>query len=176
MKILQLAFFGLLLISSCKDDTIDVTSIVIIPSSPDVAAGGARQLTAIVNPANASNPAIIWISSNPEKATVNADGLVTGVDKGTATIIAVATDGSNVQGRVTIDITVKVASIAIKPAEPVVGVGGSLTLAAEVLPAGAKQSGDGNKPRPNQSRYCPRHRNRDGGSPGKRGHYRRRGR
>jgi len=140
MKILQLAFFGLLLISSCKDDTIDVTSIVIIPSSPDVAAGGARQLTAIVNPANASNPAIIWISSNPEKATVNADGLVTGVDKGTATIIAVATDGSNVQGRVTIDITVKVASIAIKPAEPVVGVGGSLTLAAEVLPAEANQA------------------------------------
>lgn len=40
-----------------------------------------------------------WTSSNKKVATVTADGIVTGKQKGTATITAEAKDGSGVKGR-----------------------------------------------------------------------------
>src|SRR6218665_1614613 len=140
MKILLLALFGLLLVSSCKDDTVEVASIIITPSSPGATVGSVQQLTAIVSPEDASEKKVVWISSDPSKAIVNSAGLVTGVAKGEVAIIAAATDGSNVRGTVTIHITPKAASVVITPADPSVGIRGSLALVAAVFPAEAAQA------------------------------------
>src|SRR6218665_683250 len=140
MKILLLALFGLLLVSSCKDDTVEVASIIITPSSPGATVGSVQQLTAIVSPEDASEKKVVWISSDPSKAIVNSAGLVTGVAKGEVAIIAAATDGSNVRGTVTIHITPKAASVVITPADPSVGIRGSLALVAAVFPADAAQA------------------------------------
>src|SRR6218665_3383664 len=139
MKILLLTFFGLLLVSSCPD-AVNVTSIIVVPSSSGAAVGSAQQLTAIVSPEDASDKEGVWISSDPSKATVNSAGFVIGVEKGVVTIIAAAKDGSNVQGTVAIRITAKAVSVSVMPAEPSVGVGESLTLAAAVLPEDAAQA------------------------------------
>ena len=51
------------------------------------------QLTATVTPANAVVRDVTWASSNTSVATVNANGLVTAVANGTATITATTVDG-----------------------------------------------------------------------------------
>jgi uncharacterized protein YjdB len=48
--------------------------------------GGTGQITASVEPANATDPVILYTSLQVGIATVNSSGLVTGVSAGTATI------------------------------------------------------------------------------------------
>ncbi|MDE6450685.1 MAG: Ig-like domain-containing protein, partial [Odoribacter sp.] len=52
------------------------------------------QLTATLLPEDVSNSGIIWSSSNDSIARVNDKGLVTGIQAGTATIIARSADGN----------------------------------------------------------------------------------
>ncbi len=56
--------------------------------------GDTQQLTATITPANANNQAITWNSDNEEVASVDSNGLVTFVAKGTATITATTEDGN----------------------------------------------------------------------------------
>lgn len=59
--------------------------------------GETEQLTATVMPTYAENRNIVWSSSNPNVASVDQTGKVTGkLSTGTATITATATDGSGV--------------------------------------------------------------------------------
>ena len=61
-----------------------VTGVSISPTSASINVGATQQLTATVAPANATNNAVTYTSSNTAIATVNASGLVTGVTAGTA--------------------------------------------------------------------------------------------
>ncbi len=59
-----------------------------------VAVGGTYQFTHTIAPGGASNTKVNYTSSNPARATVNANGLVTGVATGApATITATTDDG-----------------------------------------------------------------------------------
>ena len=58
--------------------------------------GGTSQLRATVLPLDALNTGVSWSSSNPDVATVNANGLVTAVAGGTCTITCTAKDGGGV--------------------------------------------------------------------------------
>lgn len=55
--------------------------------------GGTAQLTATVEPIDATNKNVTWSSSAPDVATVDASGNVTAVAEGTATITAITDDG-----------------------------------------------------------------------------------
>jgi len=59
-----------------------------------IVAGMTVQLTAEVEPPDAPNKTVIWTSSNPDVATVNATGWVTAVAKGKAIITVTTNDGS----------------------------------------------------------------------------------
>lgn len=72
---------------------ISVTGITVIPTTATVKAGSTTTLTATVAPANATNKSVTWTSNNESAATV-ANGVVTGVAEGTATITATTVDGS----------------------------------------------------------------------------------
>ena len=67
-----------------------VTGISLDPTSASVVVGGTVNLTATVTPANADDKTVSWTSSNNSVATVDANGVVTGVATGTATITATA--------------------------------------------------------------------------------------
>lgn len=72
-----------------------VTGITLTADSATLTGSGETvQLTAIVAPDNAVNKNVIWTSSDPNVATVDANGKVTAVGNGTCTITATTEDGS----------------------------------------------------------------------------------
>lgn len=71
-----------------------VSSIDVLPADVTLITQETAQLTATIAPANATNPAYVWISSNPAVATVSASGLVTAVSPGSVTITAQTIDGN----------------------------------------------------------------------------------
>lgn len=73
--------------------TVPVTGVTVSPTSASNAAGTTRQLTATVNPSNATDKTVTWTSSNTAVATVNSSGLVTAVSAGTATITVRTNNG-----------------------------------------------------------------------------------
>ena len=74
--------------------SIPVTSVTVTPATTSVQVGKTRSLTATVAPANADNKTVTWRSSDEKVATVNANGVVTGVAAGEATITATTVDGN----------------------------------------------------------------------------------
>ena len=71
----------------------EVTGVSFDKNEVDVDEGKTIQLTAIVAPSNASVKTLKWESSNTAIATVNENGLVTGLKVGEATITVTALDG-----------------------------------------------------------------------------------
>lgn len=66
-----------------------------ITSNADVLyKGDTRQLNVEFTPTNASNKNIVWTSQNEDIATVSANGLVTAIGSGVATIVAASKDGN----------------------------------------------------------------------------------
>ena len=70
-------------------------------------------LKAKVNPANASNKALTWKSSNTKIAKVASNGVVTGVKAGTVKITATAKDGSRKSATCTVTIRQSVSKITL---------------------------------------------------------------
>lgn len=71
---------------------VSATGVSLDKTSAEIAVGATETLVATVAPANATNKTVTWKSSNTSVATV-ADGVVTGVAAGTATITATTEDG-----------------------------------------------------------------------------------
>lgn len=66
-----------------------------------------------VNPANASNKALTWKSSNTKIAKVASNGVVTGVKAGTVKITATAKDGSRKSATCTVTVRQSVSKITL---------------------------------------------------------------
>jgi hypothetical protein len=77
------------------ETAVRVTGVTVTPDAATINIGATRQLTATVAPANATNQAVTWSSSDPAVATVDANGLVTAVAAGTATITVTTADGGH---------------------------------------------------------------------------------
>lgn len=88
-------------------NAIPVTGISVTGESATVEEESQLQLTASVAPNNATVQTVIWSSNHESIATVNTNGLVTGVSAGEARITATATDGSAVYGYIDITVTAK---------------------------------------------------------------------
>ena len=82
-----------------------LVSSITISGKKSVEEGAEIQLSAKALPDNASNKTLKWSTSNKKIATVDHNGLVTGVKAGKVTITATATDESGIKG--TYEITVK---------------------------------------------------------------------
>lgn len=85
--------------SSCivtvKEAYVGVQSVAIDNTNPDILySGDTFKLNAVVEPANATNKTVSWLSSNPDVASVDSDGVVTARTAGTVTITATADNGT----------------------------------------------------------------------------------
>lgn len=85
--------------------TVAVTSITLSSKTLNLEEGQTGTLTATVKPDNATNKTVTWTTSNDKVATVDNNGVVTAVGKGTATITAAA-DGKTAACKVTVKVPV----------------------------------------------------------------------
>lgn len=79
--------------TSCKED-IMVSSITLDKIDAAVAVGATTTLSVVFTPVDATNKGITWSTDNSSVATVDNNGVVTGVALGTAIISATSVDNS----------------------------------------------------------------------------------
>jgi len=70
-----------------------VTGITVTPAETEVSVGYTMQLEYVVSPGGATDKSVIWSSGDETIATVDANGLVSGLQLGTTTITATTNDG-----------------------------------------------------------------------------------
>jgi uncharacterized protein YjdB len=87
------------------DGKVKVESLRLNQRNLDWIIGKTGRLTATVSPSKATNKEVIWESSDINVATVDANGNVTAIGAGTATITCTAKDGSNKSATCTITVT-----------------------------------------------------------------------
>jgi len=72
----------------------NVSSVAVTPKLASINKTNTLQLAATITPSDATNPKVIWSSSDPSIATVDSKGLVTAVATGTTKITATTEDGA----------------------------------------------------------------------------------
>lgn len=121
-------------------NAVPVEKITVTPDSLSLEVGGARQLTAAVEPVDATNKNIIWSTSDRTTATVDAKGLVVAAAAGSAVITATAADGSGVKMDVSVNVRtpeVAVEKVTVEPTAAELPAGTTLQLKATVTPVNA---------------------------------------
>ena len=92
---------------------VPVTGVSLNKDSTSLTVGGTETLTATVKPEDATNKAVTWTSSNSTVATVDQNGVVTALARGTAVITATAADGRGASASCTVTV-----SSYLPPANP----------------------------------------------------------
>lgn len=128
-----------------EDDAVYVEGITIKGSSY-VTAGKTIQMTAEISPSDATNKNVTWsVADGTGKATIDSNGVLTGVSGGKVTVKAASKDGSKVSAtkEVTVsatDVVVPVSQITVNSSSGVSTItanGGTLQMKVNVLPADA---------------------------------------
>lgn len=110
--------------------TINVTSVSLRP-------GETSNISATVSPLDAYNKSVIWTSSDSSVATVTANGVVTAVGEGIATIIAKTVDG-NYSAACNVTVSIKhVTGITLDTTFLDMTVGHTQQISATVFPSDA---------------------------------------
>lgn len=115
------------------------TGVTVTPESASIYVGETTTLTANVMPANASNPSVTWTSSDSGIATVNANGVVTGVSVGNATITATTAEGGyTASAAITVN-PVRVTGVTLNQSTITLRTSGTTTqqLTATITPSNA---------------------------------------
>ena len=84
---------------------VKVTEITLDQTSLTLKEDDRYTLSATVAPDDAADKKVIWSSTNPDVARVSASGVVTALKAGTATIKAIANDGSGVNAICSVTVT-----------------------------------------------------------------------
>ena len=120
-----------------KESDVAVTSVTLNKTSATLTEGESMQLTASVNPPDATDNSVRWSSSNIEVATVSSEGLVTAVSSGSAKITATA-GGKSADCTITVvAANIEANSITLDKTSLELAVGTAEVLTATVLPENA---------------------------------------
>ena len=95
--------------------TVAVTGVTLDNSKMNLFVGDSGQLTATVQPSNATNKTLNWATSDGTVAKVDANGKVTAVKAGTATITVKTADGSKT-ATCEVTVTAKTYALSADPA------------------------------------------------------------
>lgn len=117
-------------------DTVPVESISLSSSTLSLASGQTHQLTASLNPSNATEQTVSWYSKSPEVVTVDSNGKLTALSQGTAQIYAMA-GGQQALCTVTVTEGATVTGISLNRSSLSLSMGNSSSLLATVYPSTA---------------------------------------
>jgi len=110
------------------------------PAISTLLVGGTQTITATVLPINAADKAVVWSSSDISRATVNSNGIVTGIAAGPVMITATAHDGSGKTASSSVTVVagaVPVSGVTLNSNAISLAVGASQTLTATIAPTNA---------------------------------------
>ena len=111
-----------------------VNRITVTASEKSVAAGQTISLSAAFQPADATLQKVVWSSADESVATVDENGNVTGLKRGTARIVATAADGSGVRANIGFPVMQNAEEITLDRTDLTVDTGRNAILKATVLP------------------------------------------
>ncbi|WP_372935543.1 polysaccharide lyase family 7 protein [Seonamhaeicola sp.] len=103
-------------------DDVSVTGVTLSPENVDVLVGNTQQLTASISPATATNLGVTYHSNNNSVASVNSNGLVTGIAEGSA-IITVTTDDGNYIDTCVVNVIAEATTPNLALNKPITGTG-----------------------------------------------------
>jgi len=133
-RLLISAIILLVTLQSCNND-VDVIGITISDANAILCINATHQLQVNVWPQNATNRDVIWESSNPSVATVDANGLVTTRSIDGRAYITARTQSGNLIATFTAIVTTSTLGVELNVAErTTLFVGNSLPLVALILP------------------------------------------
>ena len=120
-------------------EVVNVTGITLSPTTKTMYTGESFILMPTITPDNATNKSVTWTSSDPTIASVDENGMVKAIKKGTATITAKTDDGGFTA---TCVITVnegdkKVTGITLTPTTNTIKPGDSFVITPTVTPSDA---------------------------------------
>ena len=115
---------------------VNVTGVTLNKTSTTIAVGASETLTATVTPDNATFKNVTWKSSNEAVATVDANGKVTGVKAGTATITVTTVVGGET-ATCAVEVITSVTGVTLNKTTLKLTKGASETLTATVAPTNA---------------------------------------
>ena len=122
-----------------KKKVIPVTNVSLDQAALTLTEEETYQLTATIDPADATNQNVSWTSDDTTVATVSSDGLVTAVQAGMATITVTTEDGGKTATcRVTVKMKeIPVTDVSLDYEEATLTEGDTLQLTATVSPSDA---------------------------------------
>ena len=91
--------------SNGDEEDIKISSLSMNQSNASIKTGETLQLSATINPDNATNQNLTWTSDNSSVATVDQNGLVVAVGVGKTTIHVKAQDGSGAEALCVVEVT-----------------------------------------------------------------------
>jgi uncharacterized protein (TIGR02145 family) len=139
-----IASTALLLCASCKKDKVEqqeekkVESVEILSDDPvQIDVDGSVTLDVEVLPKKATDKSLTWESSNEDIVTVNKNGMITGVSKGTAKISATSVNRKSRSDTITVNVRQPVPATAISlDGDKSLEIGETVTVSAVVTPVG----------------------------------------
>lgn len=124
--------------ASCEVTVLNmVKSIVLNKTSGTLYTKKTMQLSPTVSPSDADCKTVEWSSNKTSVAKVNANGLVTAIAPGTATITCKATDGSGVIATCKVTVKQLVTGVALNKTSATVYTAKTLQLKATISPSNA---------------------------------------
>ena len=116
--------------------TVAVDSVSLDKDTLRLEVGGEDTLTATVSPAEATNKAVTWTSSDESVATVDENGKVTAIGAGDADITVTSVDGSK-DAVCAVTVVIPVSSVALNKSEITLAIGTEEALATVLSPEDA---------------------------------------
>ena len=116
---------------------VKATKIKLDRTSIDVYRNSTVALKATLYPSSTTDKTVKWKSTNPSVATVTSTGIVSGVSKGKATIIAVSSNG--LRAYAAVNVIVPASNVALKKHSAVIGAGEEIKLGTTLTPAASNE-------------------------------------
>ena len=130
-----------------SDQPVLVSSITLSPTSVTLSPNGTYKFNVMVNPSNATNKGVTWSSSNTNVVSVDQNGNIKALKKGTAKIRVTAKDGSGKYAEASVTVespkptNILVTGVSLNASTVKMYVGQSYQLIHTVKPSNATNKG-----------------------------------